>query len=165
MPEADTLSDSSSISRATDIDADWEEIAAEDHHTMMNDVSASVNQLLERANNRLEQLKDTEVYQTFFKDSPFVTTCLAITVGILSLPALSFLSFIFVLCLLSFLGFLFIEGTLITFGLIVAAGILIFVAMFLFSVGCCIYVALYILRALHVVADPRAVADAAKKPE
>lgn len=159
----DTRSDSSSISRATDEDADWEDLVG-DHHpaAMLDEVSSTVNQLVQRARSHL---KDTTVYRAFFKDSPVLSTCLAIGVGVLSLPALTFASFIIVLCLLTFLGFLFVEGTLITFGVIVTAGILVFVGTFLVSLGCCLYATFYVLQKLGLIRDLEAEADASKRRE
>ncbi|CAN8003214.1 unnamed protein product [Ixodes hexagonus] len=158
----DSRSDSSSISRATDVDGDWEDLAGDHPAAMMNEVSTTVNQLVERATS---QLKGSTVYRTFLRDSPVLSTCLAIGVGVLSLPALTFASFIIVLCLLTFLGFLFVEGTLITFGVIVTGGILVFVGTFLVSLGCCLYAAFYVLQKLGLISDPEAEADASKKRE
>uniref|UniRef100_A0A023G619 Putative conserved plasma membrane protein n=1 Tax=Amblyomma triste TaxID=251400 RepID=A0A023G619_AMBTT len=165
MPEADTVSEGSSISRATDIDADWEDLA-DRPPSMMENMSMSVNQLLQRAASQIEVIRESEVYRTYLKDSPVLSAAAAIVLGVLSLPALTFLSFIIVLCLLTFMGFLFIEGTLITFGVIVTAGILFFIGTFVASFGCCLYALVYVLRTLKIVgSSAAAVADGTKKAE
>lgn len=154
------------ISRATDVDADWEDLAMTDRpSSMMDNVSMSVNMLVQRATSQIEHICESEVYQTYLKDNPMLSACGAIVLGILSLPALTFLSFIIVLCLLTFMGFLFIEGTLITFGVIVTAGILFFIGTFVASFGCCLYAIFYVLRTLKIVGNSAALADSTKKPE
>lgn len=165
MPEADTVSEGSSISRATDVDADWEDLA-DRPPSMMENVSMSVNQLLQRAASQIEVIRESEVYQTYLKDNPLLSACAAVVLGILSLPALTFLSFIIVLCLLTFMGFVFIEGTLITFGVVVTAGILFFIGTFVASFGCCLYAIFYVLRTLKIIgSNAAALADSTKKAE
>lgn len=172
MPEADTVSEGSRfsktglpISRATDVDADWEDLA-DRPPSMMENVSMSVNQLLQRAASQIEVIRESEVYQTYLKDNPLLSACAAVVLGILSLPALTFLSFIIVLCLLTFMGFVFIEGTLITFGVVVTAGILFFIGTFVASFGCCLYAIFYVLRTLKIIgSNAAALADSTKKAE
>ncbi|XP_075557046.1 uncharacterized protein LOC142589526 isoform X1 [Dermacentor variabilis] len=161
---ADSVSDCSSISRATD--ADWEDLAMADRpQSMMGNASVSFNMLVQCATSQIEHIRKSEVYQVYLKDNPTLSACGAVVLGILSLPALTFLSFIIVLCLLTFMGFLFIEGTLITFGVIVTAGILFFIGTFVASFGCCLYAIFYVLRTLKIVGNSAALADSTKKPE
>lgn len=166
MPEEDNLSEGSSISRASEVDGDWEDLASTYRPpSIMESVSTGFNQFLEHAASRIELIRESDLYRTYVRDSPVVSACAAIALGVLSLPALTFLSFIIVLCLLTFMGFLFIEGTLITFGVIVTAGILFFIGTFLVSFGCCLYAIYYVLRSLKIVGNLAPAADSTKKPE
>lgn len=167
MPEEDNLSEGSSISRASEVDADWEDLAgAYRPPSIMDSVSSGFNQFMEHATSRIELIRESDLYRTYVRDSPVVSACAAIALGVLSLPALTFLSFIIVLCLLTFMGFLFIEGTLITFGVIVTAGILFFIGTFLVSFGCCLYAIYVVLRSLKIVGSSvAAAADSTKKAE
>lgn len=132
----------------------------------MDSVSSGFNQFMEHATSRIELIRESDLYRTYVRDSPMVSACAAIALGVLSLPALTFLSFIIVLCLLTFMGFLFIEGTLITFGVIVTAGILFFIGTFVVSFGCCLYAVYVVLRSLKIVGSvATAAADGTKKTE
>lgn len=167
MPEEDNLSEGSSISRASEVDADWEDLAgAYRPSSIMDSVSSGFNQFMEHATSRIELIRESDLYRTYVRDSPMVSACAAIALGVLSLPALTFLSFIIILCLLTFMGFLFIEGTLITFGVIVTAGILFFIGTFVVSFGCCLYAVYVVLRSLKIVGSvATAAADGTKKTE
>lgn len=166
MQKANSVSDGSSISSATDC-ADWEDLAMTNRPpSMINSMSVGINMLVQCASSQMELVRESEVYQAYLKDNPVLSACAAILLGVLSLPALTFLSLIIVLCLLTFMGFLFIEGTLITFGVIITAGILFFIGTFVGSFGFCLYTVYYVLRTLKVVgSSPAVTADSTKKPE
>uniref|UniRef100_A0A131YRZ5 Uncharacterized protein n=1 Tax=Rhipicephalus appendiculatus TaxID=34631 RepID=A0A131YRZ5_RHIAP len=162
--QADSVSDGGSVSRTPD---DWEDLAMSSRPaSMMDNVSTTVNALVQRATSQIELVRESELYQTYLKDNPVLSTCAAIVLGVLSLPALTFLSFIIVLCLLTFMGFLFIEGTLITFGVIVTAGILFFIGTFVASFGVCLYAVFYVLQTLkRVGSSTDSSTDSTKKSE
>lgn len=158
--QEDSVSDGSSILHAPD---DWEDLAMSNRPaSMMDNVSTTINMLMQRATSQIELVRESELYQTYLKDNPVLSACAAIMLGVLSLPALTFLSFIIVLCLLTFMGFLFIEGTLITFGVIVTVGILFFIGTFVASFGFCLYAVFYVLQTLKRVGSST---DSSKKPQ
>nr|XP_037286956.1 uncharacterized protein LOC119179933 isoform X1 [Rhipicephalus microplus] len=158
--QADSASDGRSASHTPD---DWEDLAMSSRPaSVMENILMTISALVQRASSQIELVRESELYQTYLKDNPVLSTSAAVMLGVLSLPALVFLSFIVVLCLLTFVGFLFIEGTLITFGVVVTTGILFFIGTFVASFGCCLYAIFYVLQTLKRVANST---DSTKKPE
>lgn len=148
--------DRSTNSGVADADTEWEELTADDDPTMVSQLSKRLRVLVNRAPSLFEDFKKSDVYRDYLKEDPVLTACLAVGLGIICVPVLTFVAFMAVLCLLTFLSFLFVEGTLIVVAIIVSICIFHFVGIFVVSAGSCVYLFYRILVMLKLVSrSPR----------